>query len=53
MNNPLVLDTNILIALLAGILDIESIDNIFPEHNAFASFMTRVELLSYSKITEE
>ncbi|MDR2200273.1 MAG: type II toxin-antitoxin system VapC family toxin [Deltaproteobacteria bacterium] len=51
MNNSAILDTNILIDLLAGTLDMRNIKKNFPKYIAYASFMTRVELLSYPKIT--
>jgi hypothetical protein len=49
MNNCLLLDTNILIDLLTNTLQFETIKTIFPGHLPYASFMTRVELLSYHK----
>jgi predicted nucleic acid-binding protein len=49
MNNCLVLDTNILIDILTNTLQFETIESLFPEYLPYASFMTRVELLSYPK----
>ena len=50
MNGNILIDTNIALYLLQGN---EKVANLLDGKRVFASFVTEVEILSYSKITKE
>jgi predicted nucleic acid-binding protein len=47
-------DTNVIIDCLNGSSEaIEIVDQLFSEDDLYASFITRIELLAFSRLTEE
>jgi predicted nucleic acid-binding protein len=53
MNGKAVLDTNTIIDVFNGLISLESFEQALPDTKQMISVITEIELLSFSRITEE